>query len=95
MVRFGNELLNDTAMHRLLFTSLQTNDGKETGYGLGWYVGKDKNGHRVWYHSGDSFSSSSHLYIYPDDGLVIAFLGNGQEGAAFDIQKVAELYYKK
>jgi hypothetical protein len=35
------------------------------------------------------------LYIYPDDGLVIAFLGNGQEGAAFDIQKIAELYYKK
>jgi CubicO group peptidase (beta-lactamase class C family) len=95
LVKFGNELLNRKAMHRLLFTSLQTNDGKETGYGLGWYVGKDRNGHRIWYHSGDGFSSSSHLYIYPDDGLVIAFLGNGQEGAAFDIQKIAELYYKK
>ncbi|MBS1680099.1 MAG: serine hydrolase [Bacteroidetes bacterium] len=62
---------------------------------MGWYVGKDKNGHRYWHHSGDGFSCSSHLLIYPDDDLVLAFVANGQEGAAFDMEKIAELFYKK
>ncbi|RCR66917.1 hypothetical protein DUE52_24260 [Larkinella punicea] len=44
---------------------------------------------------GDSFSSSSHLLIYPDDNLVIAFLANSQDGAAFDLQRIGELFYKK
>ncbi len=95
LTKFGEAMLRiDESQQKLLFTSQKTSDGKETGYGLGWYVGKDKNGHRIWYHSGDSFSSSSHLYIYPDDDLVIAFTANGQEGAAFDVPQVAQLFYK-
>jgi CubicO group peptidase (beta-lactamase class C family) len=97
LVRFGNAVLHETNKvdQELLFTSQKTLDGSITGYGLGWYVGIDKNGHRYWHHSGDSFNSSSHLLIYPDDDVVIAFLANGQEGAAFDIEKVAALFFKK
>ena len=96
LVKYGQAMLRQKdEMKKLLFTSQKTLDGIETGYGLGWYVGKDRNGHRTWYHSGDGFSCSSHLYIYPDDDLVIAFVANGQEGAAFDIQKVASLFYEK
>ncbi len=96
LVKFGQAMLHQPdEAKKLLFTSQKTMDGIETGYGLGWYVGKDKNGHRIWYHSGDGFSCSSHLYIYPDDDLVVAFVANGQEGAAFDIQKVASLFYTK
>jgi hypothetical protein len=60
---------------------------------LGWYIGEDKNGHRIWHHEGDSFSGSSHLIIYPDDDLVIAFLANGQEGVWFDFAAIAKLFY--
>ncbi len=98
LVKFGNEILNgkyfDSKAKTILFEPQTTLDNEKTGYGLGWYIGVDKNGHKIWYHSGDSFSSSSHLIIYPDDNLVIAFLANSQDGAAFDIQQIGELFYK-
>ncbi|MEA5256545.1 serine hydrolase [Arcicella aquatica] len=73
----------------------QITDKQPTGYGIGWYTGKDKNGHRIWYHAGDSFSSSSYLIIYPDDDIIIAFLGNSQEGVMFNVQNIGELVYGK
>lgn len=97
LVKYGQAMLHQTdEVKKLLFTSQKTSDGTETGYGLGWYVGKDKkNGHRIWHHTGDGFSNSAHLLIYPDDDLVLAFVANGQEGAAFDIEKVAAMFFKK
>lgn len=99
LVKFGNEILNgkyfDQKAKMILFECQTTLDGKKTGYGMGWYIGVDKNGHRIWYHTGDSFSSSSYLIIYPDDNLVIAFLANSQHGAAFDVQKIGEPFYKE
>jgi len=97
LVKFGNAMIQNTskAEQEMLFTSQKTLDGRDTGYGLGWYVGTDRNGHRYWHHSGDGFSCSSHLLIYPDDDLVLAFLANGQEGAAFDMEKVASMFFKK
>jgi CubicO group peptidase (beta-lactamase class C family) len=95
LVSFGNELLNgkyfDQKWKAALFQSQRTIDNKETGYGLGWYIGVDKRGNRVWHHAGDSFSSSSHLIIYPDQNIIISFLGNSQDGAAFDWQRIADL----
>lgn len=35
------------------------------------------------------------LVIYPDDDLVVAFLSNSQEGAAFDIRRIGELFYQR
>jgi CubicO group peptidase (beta-lactamase class C family) len=99
MVKLGNEILHghfiDTKLKAVLFESQVTADKKKTGYGIGWYVGSDKNGHRIWYHAGDSFSGSSYLIIYPDDDMVISFLANSQEGTTFDVQKLAALFYKK
>jgi hypothetical protein len=40
-------------------------------------------------------SSSSHLIIYPDDDIVIAFLANSQEGVLFDVEKIGEMFYMK
>ncbi|MBX2895652.1 MAG: serine hydrolase [Cyclobacteriaceae bacterium] len=97
LVKFGNEMLNDKNVspkqREVLFQTQKTTDGKATGYGLGWYVGVDRNGHRIWYHAGDSFSSSSWLVIYPDKNLVIALLANTQHAAAFDIYEIGELFY--
>ena len=97
LIKLGNELLNgnyiDPKHKPTLFETQYTSNKKKTDYGLGWYIGKDKNGHRIWYHAGDSFSGSSYMIIYPDDEIVVSFLGNGQEGIAFDIYKIAELFY--
>jgi len=99
LVKFGNELLHgqyfDRAWVDKLFLTQYTRDKKPTGYGMGWNTTKDRNGHRVWYHSGNLFESSAFLMIYPDDDIVIAFLGNSPEGMSFDIQKVAEALYRK
>ncbi|MBS1638494.1 MAG: serine hydrolase [Bacteroidetes bacterium] len=99
LVKIGNEILFgsyfDKNQKSILFQSQYTSDNKATGYGLGWYIGKDKNGHRIWYHSGDSFSSSSYLIIYPDDDIVISFLANSQIGTALNIEQVGELFYEK
>lgn len=99
LIGLGNELLYgtyiDPKLKPALFETQYTSDKKKTDYGLGWYTGKDKNGHRIWYHAGDSFSSSSYLIIYPDDDMVISFLANGQEGTAFDVQGIGELFYSK
>jgi CubicO group peptidase (beta-lactamase class C family) len=97
LVTIGNELLHgkfiDPKLKAELFKPQLTADSKGTGYGLGWYSGKDSKGRRIWYHAGDSFSSSSHLVIYPDDDMVIAFLANSQAGTRFDIQALAELFF--
>jgi CubicO group peptidase (beta-lactamase class C family) len=99
LVKFGNELLNGTLISSkwksVLFDTQFTLDNKKTGYGLGWYIGKDKNGHRTFYHSGDSFGGSSCLVLYPDDNIVIAFLGNSQAGVNFNTEKIGELFYNK
>jgi CubicO group peptidase (beta-lactamase class C family) len=96
LVKFGNQILNDknvsSKQRDLLFESQKTTERKVTGYGLGWYTGVDRNGHRIWYHAGDSFSSSSWLVIYPDKKLVIALLANTQHAAAFDIYEIGELF---
>jgi CubicO group peptidase (beta-lactamase class C family) len=97
LVKFGNALLNERSLaakeRAVLFQSQKTKAGTETGYGLGWYTGVDRNGHRIWYHAGDMLSSSSWLVIYPDKNLVIALLANSQHAAAFDIYEIGELFY--
>ncbi|HSC52543.1 MAG TPA: serine hydrolase [Phnomibacter sp.] len=99
LLKLGNEVLQGSSISpsskQLLFQTQHTTDGVATGYGLGWYIGTDMNGHRIWYHSGDSFSSSAHLLIYPDDEMVVAVLTNAQAGVNFDAQKIGELFYKK
>ena len=51
----------------LLWTSQRTNDGEETGYGIGWYV-RDVGGWRLVYHTGSSVGGNCSLIIVPDAG---------------------------
>ncbi len=99
LVKLGNELLHgkllDPTLTKILFNTQYTSDHKPTGYGIGWYTGKDMNGHRIWHHEGDGFNGSSNLIIYPDDDIVIAYLANSQEGVWFDVQKIGGLFYSK
>jgi len=99
LVHFGNALLNghfiDPELQQQLFETQYTGDHKPTGYGLGWYIGKDRDGRRIWYHTGDSFSGSSALILYPDDDVVVAFLANGQQGVNFDVREIGKLFIGK
>jgi len=82
----------DPKLRQQLFETQYTRDHKPTGYGLGWYVGKDRDGRRMWYHTGDSFSGSSALILYPDDDVVVAFLANGQQGVNFDVREIGKVF---
>ncbi len=97
LTRYGDYLLYrgrlDLPDIYQLFKSQRTTDGIETNYGLGWYILKDQNGHKVYFHSGHLSNGSAFFILYPDDDLVVAFLANGQEGLNFDIWKIGEYFY--
>jgi CubicO group peptidase (beta-lactamase class C family) len=80
LVRFGIAHLEEGFLKResldALFTSQKTSDGKATGYGIGWFVLKDANGHRVMTHSGGSVGGTSILMIHPERRVVVAMTSN-------------------
>lgn len=80
LVRFGSALLRPGFLKqeslKTLFTSQKTKAGEETGYGVGWGVGKTANGEIVYAHSGGAVGGTSHLIIYPESGVVIAMINN-------------------
>ena len=81
LVRFGVGLLEPRVLRpesvRELWTSQKSNDGKPTGYGIGFFTGVDGAGRRIVYHSGGSVGGTTHLLIYPDERVVVAMTGNG------------------
>ncbi len=80
LVRFGMAHLNEGFLRpetiELLWTSQRTNEGEETGYGIGWRVGTDYESRRIVSHGGSSVGGRAHLLIFPDDGVVVAMLAN-------------------
>lgn len=80
LVRFGSALFQPGYLKAeslaLLFTPQKTKDGKETNYGMGWFIGKSKSGKRIFEHSGGSVGGSSELILYPDSHIVVAFICN-------------------
>lgn len=80
LVRFGSALLHPGLLKReslhALFTSQATDDGKKTGYGIGWVIRQDTHGHRIFLHTGGSIGGTSILSIFPDSGIVLAMTSN-------------------
>lgn len=80
LVRFGSAHLYPGFLKKdtldLLFTSQKTSDGKETGYGVGWSILKDAQGHRILMHTGGSIGGTSVLLIHPDSKIVVAMICN-------------------
>jgi CubicO group peptidase (beta-lactamase class C family) len=80
IVRFGWAIIDGQLLRpetvRLWTTSQRTNDGKETGYGIGWAVGEDPGGRREIGHAGGSVGGASRLLIYPDQRVVVAAIVN-------------------
>jgi len=80
LVRFGSAHLQPGFLKKdsldLLFTSQKTSDGKETGYGVGWSILKDAQGHRILMHTGGSIGGTSVLLLHPDSKIVVAMICN-------------------
>jgi serine beta-lactamase-like protein LACTB, mitochondrial len=100
LVHFGSALLQPGFLSKeslaLLFTSQKTKAGEETGYGMGFPVGKSKSGQRIFHHSGGSVGGTSQLILYPDEHLVIAMIcnysGAGESWKFEEVQSVAEAF---
>ena len=100
LTKFGSALLQPGFLKpeslRLLFTSQKTADGKESVYGMGWFVGKSKSGQRIFQHSGGSVGGSSQLILYPDAHMVVAMICNfGGEWKMEEVESIAEGFEKK
>lgn len=80
LARFGLAMLRadrlDPMITQRLWTSLKTQDGVETGYGIGWAVGRDAEEHRVVSHTGSSVGGRAMLLVYPDERVVVAIAAN-------------------
>jgi len=96
LVSFGNEILYGSfipvEIKSEFLQSQKTDQGDLTKYGLGWYVNQDSNGNLVWHHEGDSFDSSSFLWINPESGLVVAILLNSQYGTLLDMDRLVSIF---
>ena len=60
----------------LFTTSQKLRDGKETGYGIGWSVGKEENIRSYYGHTGGSVGGITFMRVYPKEQFVIAILTN-------------------
>ena len=94
LARVGQRLLDGALLRpetrSLLWTSQRTTAGKETGYGMGWYVDHDAAGRRRVFHSGGSVGGTAYLLIYPDQHLVLALLVNSDRTFVRAAPRIAE-----
>ncbi|MDO5969652.1 serine hydrolase domain-containing protein [Flavivirga aquimarina] len=79
IIKFGNTMVNETLLTKnttkTLTTSQKLNNGKKTGYGIGW--GVIKRGKLKGYgHNGGSVGGVTKLEIFPKEKLVIIALSN-------------------
>jgi CubicO group peptidase (beta-lactamase class C family) len=74
------------------FTSQTTNDGEETGYGIGWSIEADGAGRKVIGHGGGSVGGTTVLSIYPDHDLVFAAIINLSGARRFPRTEVVDLF---
>lgn len=60
-----------------MWTAQKTTSGRETGYGLGWKVGKQLDRRAVW-HTGGQSGTSTVLLLFPESGTSVAVMCNLQ-----------------
>lgn len=98
LVRFGSAMLKPGFLKQptldMIFSPQATKSGTKTHYGLGWEIHEaDGDFPRRFEHSGGVAGSSSVLVIYPDHGVVIAWLLNSNDFRDWPVQKVAAAFF--
>ena len=80
LARFGAALQRPGFLKRAtldeLFRPLETTVDGKTEFGLGWRVGKDGKGRRIFHQPGGGAGISCRLFLYPDENVAIAILTN-------------------
>jgi CubicO group peptidase (beta-lactamase class C family) len=80
LARFGMAFLEPGYLPDSLvqeMTTLQTlSTGAPTTVGLGWRIGVDSAGRRIWHHAGSSIGGRSLLVAWPDEDIVVAIAAN-------------------
>jgi CubicO group peptidase (beta-lactamase class C family) len=101
LARFGSALLKPGFLKQdtlaMIFSRQETNAGKTTKYGLGWFIhdaGGDGTG-RQFEHSGGVAGSSSWLVIYPDQRVVIAWMQNSNDFRDWPIANVSAPFFSQ
>jgi D-alanyl-D-alanine carboxypeptidase len=78
--------------YQQLWTGSTLRNGRNTGNGLGWFVGSF-NGHPYTHHDGNVAGYSSGLYRYPNDRLsVIVLMNNGNASGQLIATAIAGVY---
>jgi len=91
----SNEYLKPS-IKNILFTPYITSEGENVYYGLGWKVSKNRYGVKYAYHGGTMGSTRSHLVMYPEHGIVFAYLANTGSSIIFnrnEAHTIAEAFY--
>lgn len=90
LVTFGSRLIRGDLLApetlEILFTSMATADGAQTGYGLGWSVGRTENGELTISHTGGHFGATAFLMMLPERELVVAVTMNISSSPAVDFR---------
>jgi serine beta-lactamase-like protein LACTB, mitochondrial len=83
MARFGAAMLSGDLLKpetvRMLQTSLRLENGRETGYGLGWHVKSlpfEGGRAREVGHRGSPMGGTTSLVLFPDQNIVVATTSN-------------------
>lgn len=80
LARFGNGhlkagFIKETTLQNM-FVSQKTSDGNETGVGITWRIAKGYFGNAIYHHEGSMHGTRSALLVYPEQGIVVAFMTN-------------------
>ncbi|HEX6990336.1 MAG TPA: serine hydrolase, partial [Gemmatimonadales bacterium] len=79
---------------QLLWTPQLMKNGTRSEYGIGWFVGKDKQGRTRVSHSGGSVGGTAFLVIYPEQHVIVALLCNSDAPFVGMAPGIAERFVK-
>ncbi len=79
----------------LLFTAQPTRDGEDTHYSLGWFIAHDSAGRLAVSHGGGSVGGTAYLVMYPEQGLVVALLANGDMPFVTTARDLAKVFLER
>jgi CubicO group peptidase (beta-lactamase class C family) len=74
----GRRRLLDSSLAAAMFTPARTRDGREVGYGYGWFLDSAAGRRRVR-HDGSTIGFRNAVRHFPDDHLTVLFLSNRNE----------------
>ncbi|QGY42636.1 serine hydrolase [Maribellus comscasis] len=99
LIKFGNAMLNNVLFSedvtKELTTSQKTSDGKEAGYGMGFFIRETSHGRKYFGHTGGSIGGTSNLMIFPEKKMVIAATTNDSNSKVGKLDDLVEFFFKK